>query len=154
MCFIPSFQYNIIEHDITYNFQNLYSFQFCSESSFILISLWLFCDTFSMRSLNQYFVQNFMVNRLEKSSTVSNESWPGYQQNIDINNFYRPSIIFQNLKKVTFFYWSQWRYFKGMFKKVVLIEKISEQSSITEKKSCPSRVEQSADIHGFYRLPT
>jgi hypothetical protein len=41
-----------------------------------------------------------------------------------------------------------------MFKKVVLIEKISEQSSITEKKSCPSRVEQSADIHGFYRLPT
>jgi hypothetical protein len=76
-----------------------------------------------------YFVQNFMVNRLEKSSTVSNESWPGYQQNIDINNFYRPSIIFQNLKKVTFFYWSQWRYFKGMFKKVVLIEKISEHSS-------------------------
>jgi hypothetical protein len=49
-----------------------------------------------------YFVQNFTVNRLEKRSTVSNESWSRYQQNTDINSFYRLSIIFQNLKKVTF----------------------------------------------------
>jgi hypothetical protein len=49
-----------------------------------------------------YFVQNFVLNRLEKSSTVSNESWPGYQQNTESTVFIDHPLFSRIWKRLLF----------------------------------------------------